>query len=72
MIPAPLSAAPSLAADPWRSDPARILGIRPEVPGVQTYDLEFRDPRVRDAYRFAAGQFNMLYLPGIGEAAISI
>ena len=72
MIPAPLSAAPSLAADPWRSDPARILGIRPEVPGVQTYDLEFRDPRVRDAYRFSAGQFNMLYLPGIGEAAISI
>ena len=33
MIPAPLCAAPSLAADPWRSDPARILGITPEVPG---------------------------------------
>jgi NAD(P)H-flavin reductase len=60
------------AADPWRSHPARILRITPEVPGVQTYDLEFRDERVRDAYRFAAGQFNMLYLPGIGEAAISI
>jgi NAD(P)H-flavin reductase len=60
------------AADPWRSHAARILRIRPEVPGVQTYDLEFCDERVRDAYRFAAGQFNMLHLPGIGEAAISI
>jgi len=60
------------AAHPWRSHPARILRVTPEVPGVQTYDLEFRDPRVRDTYRFQAGQFNMLYLPGIGEAAISI
>jgi NAD(P)H-flavin reductase len=59
-------------ADPWRSHSARILRITPEVPGVQTYDLEFGDERVRDAYRFQAGQFNMLYLPGIGEAAISI
>jgi len=65
-------ARPGPPADPWRSHPARILRIRPEVPGVQTYDLEFRDARVGDAYRFAAGQFNMLYLPGIGEAAISI
>jgi len=60
------------ATDPWRSHPARILRITPEVPGVRTYDLEFVDRQVRAAYRFAAGQFNMLYLPGIGEAAISI
>lgn len=63
---------PATAADPWRSHPARIVGITPEIPGVRTYDLEFRDAAVRDGYRFAAGQFNMLYLPGIGEAAISI
>ncbi|MFM1904302.1 MAG: Anaerobic sulfite reductase subunit [Planctomycetota bacterium] len=63
---------PAVDADPWRSHPARILRITPEVPGVQTYELELRDPAIRDAYRFAAGQFNMLYLPGIGEAAISI
>jgi len=44
----------------------------PEVPGVRTYELAFNDVAVRDAYRFTAGQFNMLYLPGIGEAAISI
>ena len=59
-------------ADPWRAHPARVRRITPEVPGVRTYEVEFRDPAVRDAYRFAAGQFNMLYLPGIGEAAISI
>jgi NAD(P)H-flavin reductase len=72
MNPEPAVAAARPAADPWRSHAARILRITPEVPGVQTYDLEFTDRRVRDAYRFAAGQFNMLYLPGIGEAAISI
>lgn len=59
-------------ADPWRSHPARILRITPESPRVRTYVLEFRDQEVRAAFRFAAGQFNMLYLPGIGEAAISI
>ena len=63
---------PTTVADPWRSHPARIVGIRPEIPGVRTYELEFRDASVRDGFRFAAGQFNMLYLPGIGEAAISI
>ena len=59
-------------ADPWQAHPARIRRITPEVPGVRTYEVEFTDPAVRDGYRFAAGQFNMLYLPGIGEAAISI
>ena len=51
---------------------ARIVDIRPEVPGVSTYDLEFDDPDVAAAYRFEPGQFNMLYLPGFGESAISI
>ena len=72
MSPMPAAAPARPAADPWRSHAARILRITPEVPGVQTYDLEFTDGLVRDAYRFAAGQFNMLHLPGIGEAAISI
>ena len=69
---APACGPANLASDPWQSQPARILRIRPEMPGVQTYDLEFTNRQVREAYRFAAGQFNMLYLPGIGEAAISI
>ncbi|OFX34265.1 MAG: Ni/Fe hydrogenase subunit gamma [Armatimonadetes bacterium RBG_16_67_12] len=52
--------------------PARITQIQPEAPGTITYTIEFIDPAVREAYRFRPGQFNMLYLPGIGEAAISI
>lgn len=58
--------------DPWRSHPARVVRITDEIPGVRTYDVAFEEPAVRDAYRFAPGQFNMLHLPGIGEAAISI
>lgn len=70
MSPAAAGSAP--VTDPWRSHAARILRITPEVPGVRTYDLEFTDEEIRAGYRFAAGQFNMLHLPGIGEAAISI
>jgi NAD(P)H-flavin reductase len=62
----------TLAADPWRTHPARVVALRDETPGVRSYDLELRDARVRAEYRFLPGQFNMLYLPGIGEAAISI
>lgn len=74
----PPSAGPSASAlvaagaDPWRSHPARIVDVRPEVPGVRSYDLEFLDAARRDGYVFAPGQFNMLLLPGVGEAAISI
>ena len=46
--------------------------IRPEVPGVTTYRLDFADPQVAASFAFRPGQFNMLYLPGIGESAISI
>jgi NAD(P)H-flavin reductase len=60
------------ALDPWRSHPATIVAIRPEIDGVRTYDLVLDDESVREAYRFSPGQFNMLHLPGIGEAAISI
>ncbi|MFM8891695.1 MAG: FAD/NAD(P)-binding protein [Planctomycetia bacterium] len=58
--------------DPWRSQAARIVRITDEAPGVRTYDLEIVDPAARAAFRFSAGQFNMLHVPGIGEAAISI
>jgi NAD(P)H-flavin reductase len=58
--------------DPWAVHPVRIRGIKPEVTGIATYELGFDDPAVQARYRFQPGQFNMLYLPGIGEAAISI
>ncbi|MGB8853082.1 MAG: FAD/NAD(P)-binding protein [Pirellulales bacterium] len=62
----PSSSAPS----PWRSHGTRVTAIRPEAPGVFTIDLVFREPC--HAFGFAPGQFTMLHLPGIGEAAISI
>ena len=66
-----ISPAPQ-TADPWRSHPARIVRIVEEIGGVRSYDLVLDNTAVRTAYRFVPGQFNMLYLPGIGEAAISI
>lgn len=47
-----------------------VRAVTPETPGVQTYDLSFDDPTA--TYSFRPGQFNMLYLPGIGESAISV
>ncbi|MCI0521075.1 MAG: FAD/NAD(P)-binding protein [Chloroflexi bacterium] len=51
---------------------AEIVEITPEAPGITTYWLRFLDPAVRAGYTFQPGQFNMLYLPGYGESAISI
>ena len=68
---APLPTAQA-AANPWHTHTVAIEKITPEFPGVCTYDLVFEEPAVSAAYRFAPGQFNMLYLPGAGEIAISI
>lgn len=56
----------------WMPDLATIGAIKAETPGIQTYELIFEDAQVAAGYRFQPGQFNMLYVPGIGEAAISI
>lgn len=60
------------AIAPWMTHTVTISAIRDEMDGVATYDLSFQDETARAAYRFAPGQFNMLYLPGAGEIAISI
>jgi NAD(P)H-flavin reductase len=52
--------------------PARITEIKPEAYAITTYSLVFEDEAIRQGYRFKPGQFNMLYLPGIGEVPISI
>jgi NAD(P)H-flavin reductase len=54
------------------ANPARIQRIKQEVPGIATYELVFEDRHLASTYRFRPGQFNMLYLPGFGECAISI
>ena len=62
----------TLSADPWQTHAGSIVAIRDETPGGRSYDQSIVDAAVRARYAFAPGQFNMLYLPGIGEAAISI
>jgi len=59
-------------ANPWTVHLARISGIKREVPGISTYALTFEDAELAQRFRFEPGQFNMLYLPGFGESAISI
>jgi NAD(P)H-flavin reductase len=49
---------------------ATVRTIAAETPGVATYDLVFDDPG--RSYSFGPGQFNMLYVPGVGEVAISV
>lgn len=67
-----IAAPPSPAANPWQAHAVRIRAITPEVPEVATYHLEFVSPDVRAAYTCEPGQFNMLYLPGVGEVPISV
>ena len=59
-------------ADPWAICPAVVQHVHRETPGVATYSIELSDAHVRQAYTAMPGQFNMLYLPGVGESAISL
>lgn len=65
-------AVPAISFNPWLSQTAVIDEITPETPGVSTYHLVLRDAAASSAYRFRPGQFNMLYVPGAGESAISL
>ena len=51
---------------------AKIIERKQELKDVFTLTLEFTDPKVQETYSFQPGQFNMLYLYGVGEVAISI
>ncbi len=57
---------------PMRTHPARIVDIQEEAYAIATYWIEFENEALRASYSFRAGQFNMLYLPGIGEVPISM
>lgn len=54
-----------LTGEPMLPRLCRVAGSRQEAPGVVTITLE-------SSMVFRPGQFNMLWAPGIGEAAISI
>jgi NAD(P)H-flavin reductase len=56
--------------EPMLPRPAVIESVKPEAYGISTFSLRLQEPAA--GYRFQPGQFNMLYLPGFGEVAISI
>jgi hypothetical protein len=60
---------PALFLQPEIAADARVFA---ETDGVITVWSRFVDPVVQAGYTFEPGQFNMLYVPGYGEAAISI
>jgi len=61
-----------LSADCVTPAEARIIERIEECPTVYTLRLRFTDPALHAAFSFAPGQFNMLYLPAVGEVPISI
>jgi len=73
-----MSTAPSMPALAHHPDVllspywASIEQVVQEAEGISTYWIKFQDDDLAAAYHFAPGQFNMLYVPGYGEAAISI
>lgn len=58
--------------NPWLAQSVVIQRMTQETPETITYDLVFENAVAAREYSFAPGQFNMLYLPGLGEIAISI
>ncbi len=57
---------------PWLPQTAVLESVTPETPGVATYRLRPAGAQHEASYSFEPGQFNMLYVPGYGEAAISL
>jgi NAD(P)H-flavin reductase len=51
---------------------AELIRITPEAENVSTFAFRFLDLEVQKQFRWEPGQFNMLYVPGYGEAAVSM
>jgi sulfhydrogenase subunit gamma (sulfur reductase) len=59
-------------ADPYLPHEAEVIERIEETPNIFTLRLKFTDPQLHERYTFQPGQFNMLYLYGVGEVPISI
>ena len=59
-------------SNPYLPLEAEIIERIQESPGLFTLRLQLTDTQQRSDYTFKPGQFNMLYLHGVGEVAISI
>lgn len=64
--------APVCGIDTWVPVAAEIVDIERENLNTLTYQMRIIEDIHRENYHFLPGQFNMLYVPGVGEAAISI
>lgn len=58
--------------NPYLPQEAEVVERLQESPTIFTLRLRLTDPAARAAYHFAPGQFNMIYLFGVGEVPISI
>jgi sulfhydrogenase subunit gamma (sulfur reductase) len=58
--------------NPYHIHQATIVEKIQEAEDIHTYRLRLNDEEARRNFRFTAGQFNMVYLFGVGEVAISI
>ncbi|MGI9416209.1 MAG: FAD/NAD(P)-binding protein [Geminicoccaceae bacterium] len=63
------ASAAGTASTPMIPSLAKVTARRQELGDTWTIELDIDDP---DILAFAPGQFNMLYAPGVGEAAISV
>lgn len=61
-----------ISGDPYLPYPVHVVELIREAEDIVTLRLRFVDPDIQDAWSFAPGQFNMLYLYGVGEVPISI
>jgi NAD(P)H-flavin reductase len=63
---------PLCGSDTWFPVLAKSVAVKKENFNTRTFRFQIMDPSIRKLYRWMPGQFNMLYVPGVGEAAISI
>ena len=66
-MPEGVHCSPSLSSDGLRPSPVRVGRVRRETADVATLELIPPSP-----FAFVPGQFNMLYMFGLGEVAISL
>lgn len=58
--------------NPYLPREAEVVERLQESPSIFTLRVRLTDGEAREAFAFAPGQFNMVYLYGVGEVAISI
>jgi len=61
-----------LSFDCYRPNEVILRKKVEESPSITALHLDFVDPAIQENYIFTPGQFNMLYLYGVGEVPISI